>query len=194
MTPSPPPDRVGRTIHNPISGERIVILTDPDDGQQTLVWELVLDPGGRVPASHAHPRQEERFTVLAGELRMRVGRQRIRAEAGATVSVPPGTVHSFANPGPDATRVLVHTRPALGMRTLLEVAAAMAGAQHAEGRRLPRLLDLVLFMREFQAEVAAPYVPRVLVRPVLAGLSLLARAGRPRQRYRRLRGAVGDPA
>ncbi|MGH3150171.1 MAG: cupin domain-containing protein, partial [Streptosporangiaceae bacterium] len=64
----------GQVIENPLSGERITIRSPAGrpDGDGALEWELVLAPGGRVPSSHAHPRQEECFTVLEGQMRFRV--------------------------------------------------------------------------------------------------------------------------
>jgi quercetin dioxygenase-like cupin family protein len=88
-------------ITNPLSGEQITIrATAADTGGSVLEWELVLAPGGRVPSSHAHPGQEECFTVREGQMRFRVGLRRITARPGDTVRVPPGTVHHFANAGP----------------------------------------------------------------------------------------------
>ena len=58
-------------IENPLSGERITILERPRITGDALVWDLVLAPGGRVPNSHSHPEQEERFTVLDGTMRFR---------------------------------------------------------------------------------------------------------------------------
>jgi mannose-6-phosphate isomerase-like protein (cupin superfamily) len=172
-----------RVIVNPLSGEQITITaTGPGDA---LDWELLLAPGGRVPASHAHPRQEERFTVVEGRMLFRVGRRRVVAGPGEVVVVPPGTVHHFANPGPEPARVAVRTRPALGMRALLETAAAIASEQHAAGRALPRPAVLALFMRDFEAEVAAPVLPR-LVRAGARAVAALAGHG-PGSRYRRLR-------
>jgi mannose-6-phosphate isomerase-like protein (cupin superfamily) len=131
----------GDAIVNPLSGERITILAEAEAEAEAsvLAWELELAPGGRVPSSHAHPVQEERFTVLEGQMRFRVGRRRVLAQPGDTVLVPPGTAHRFANPGQVPARVSVRTSPALGMRELLETAAAMAREQHAAGRRSPRL-------------------------------------------------------
>jgi len=57
----------------------------------------VLAPGGPVPSSYAHPEQEERFTVLAGQTKFRIGGRRVTAGPGDTVWVPPGAVHHFAN-------------------------------------------------------------------------------------------------
>jgi quercetin dioxygenase-like cupin family protein len=100
-------------IVNPLSSEQITVrATEADTGGSVLEWELLLAPGGRVPSSHAHPEQEERFTVLDGQMRFRVGGQRITAGPGDTVRAPPGTVHNFANAGPRARSQLVVTRAA----------------------------------------------------------------------------------
>lgn len=163
----------GQVIENPLSGERITIGRLASDG--ALEWELELAPGGRVPSAHAHPEQEERFTVLAGQLRLRVGRRRVLARPGDTVVIPPGTAHHFANPGPEPARIAVRSSPALSMADLLATAAAMASEQKAAGRPWPRLADLVLFLDDFRREVAAPYLPAVLVRAVVAPLARLAR-------------------
>ncbi len=179
--------RAGQVIENPLSGERITIRrTAAQTGGALLAWELELAPGGRVPASHSHPRQQETFTVLEGRMRFRVGWRRQVAGPGDTVTVPPGTVHHFANPGPAPARVTVQTRPALAMQDLLETAAALASDQHAAARAWPRLADLALFMRDFEREVAAPVLPGLL-RLAARLLATLAGGRRPGRRYRRLR-------
>ena len=178
----------GHVIQNPLSGEQITIRrTAADTGGSVLEWELVLAPGGRVPASHAHPAQEETFTVLAGQLRFRVGLRRVIANPGDIVRVPPGTVHHFANSGNQPATVWVRTSPALSMQELLETAAALAQDQYAAGRRLPKPIDLALFMRDFQQEVRAPYLPAALAGAILAPLTRLARRRGLDARYRRLR-------
>jgi quercetin dioxygenase-like cupin family protein len=186
--PATPGSGAARVLHNPVSGERITLGDGPVPPGGTLSWELVLAPGGRVPSSHAHPEQEERFTVLEGTMRFRVGWRRLVARPGDVVTVPPGTVHHFANPGPAPARVAVRTTPALGMAGLLAVATALARDQHAAGRARPHLLDLALFMVTFDREVRAPVLPRAVVRAVMGPLSWLARAAGRDRRYRRLAG------
>jgi quercetin dioxygenase-like cupin family protein len=182
----------GQVIENPLSGERITIRRPAASGDGALDWELELAPGGRVPSAHTHPEQEECFTVLAGQLRLRVGRRRVLAGPGDTVVIPPGTVHHFANPGPGPARVAVRSSPALSMTDLLATAAAMARQQHAAARPLPRLTDLVLFLDDFRREVAAPYLPAAVVRAVIAPLARLARRRGRDAGYARLRGAGPD--
>jgi quercetin dioxygenase-like cupin family protein len=182
---------VPQIIINPLSGERITIRSAAADGS-VLEWMLELAPGGRVPSSHAHPEQEECFTVLGGRMRFRVGWRRVTAGAGETVRIPPGTVHHFANAGNVPARVAVLTRPALNMQELLATAAALAAEQHAAARRLPRLLDLALFMRDFDREVRAPYLPVALVRAVVRPAAWAARRCGLDARYRRLRWPAGN--
>lgn len=60
-------NRRGQVFENPVTGERAVVLTDPDDHpQRVLASHLYVEPGGRVAAAHRHPSITERFHVLAG--------------------------------------------------------------------------------------------------------------------------------
>ena len=78
----------GRVIDNPISGETIVIRESGDqNGGQLLRFDIFLPAGGHVPAGHVHPKQEERFTVVRGRIRFRLGHRRILASPGDTVVV-----------------------------------------------------------------------------------------------------------
>jgi hypothetical protein len=70
------------------------------------------------------------------------------------------------------------------MAELLEAAAAMAAEQHAAGRRVPSLLGLARFMRDFEPEVRAPYLPAVLVRAITRPLGCLAGRRTPGARSR----------
>jgi quercetin dioxygenase-like cupin family protein len=181
MTPS-------RVIVNPLSGEQIVILrTAAQTDGAVLDWELTLAPGGKVPSSHAHPAQEEVFTILEGTMRFRIGRRRLTATGGDVVRIPPGVVHHFANAGHVPARVAVESRPALAMEELLKTAAALAQEQHRAGRALPRPLELALFMADFEREVRAPIVPGRLMRPAMRRLAGFARRHGLDNRYRVLR-------
>ena len=172
----------GRVIHNPISGERIVIrVSGASTGGRLLVFDLFLPPGAKVPAGHAHPVQEERFTVLEGRMRFRLGRRALFANPGETLVIPAGAAHWFANPGPEPSRARVEVRPALRTEEFFEANEAMARSGRFFGTRLPRLSDLARVLLEFEREVSVPHVPAALVRWTLAPLARLAR---PRVRPR----------
>jgi quercetin dioxygenase-like cupin family protein len=147
-------------------------------GGRLLAFDLFLPPGAHVPARHVHPVQEERFTVVAGRMRFRLGRfgrRTIMADPGDTVLVAAGTAHWFGNAGAGVAHARVEVRPALRMEELFESAAAMGRARLFPGARLPRLSDLALFLIEFQRELAVPDVPAFLVRALLAPLAWLGR-------------------
>ena len=166
----------GRVIHNPISGERIVIRQSAaETGGRLLVFDLFLPPGGHVPARHAHPLQEERFTVLAGSMRFSFGGRSIVARPGETVVVPVGTSHWFGNPGTEESQARVEVRPALRTEEFFEANERMTRAGHFLGTRLPRLSDLALVLLEFQREVSVPNMPGFVVRRLLAPLAWLGR-------------------
>jgi quercetin dioxygenase-like cupin family protein len=169
----------GRVIDNPISGERIVIReSGAQTGGQLLSFDLFLPPGSHVPARHVHPIQEEQFTVMAGQMRFRLGRRTILANPGDTVLVPAGKAHWFGNSGAGTAHARVEARPALRMEEAFEAAASIGTAGRVLGTRLPRLSDLALYLIEFQREMAVPDVPPFLVRTALAPFAWLGRRHR----------------
>jgi quercetin dioxygenase-like cupin family protein len=163
----------GQVLINPVSGERFVFHTTADESRgELLEFDTVIEPHGRVPGGHVHPGQQESFEVRAGVMRFRKGLRTVTAGPGDLVVVEPGTYHRFANAGDEPAIVRVRVTPALRMEELFETVAALA----AEGRTLPsgmpRPLDLALFMREFEHEVAAPVAP-ALARTVMAPLAAI---------------------
>ena len=89
-----------RPFFNPATGEWITYTALAEDSDGQLVrfsWRSA--PGGVIP-EHIHPRQEERFTIVAGEARFTLGGREHVARAGQTVVIPAGVAHSVGNPGP----------------------------------------------------------------------------------------------
>ena len=96
----------GDTIENPVTGERFTFIeTAATTGGELLSFELALRPGGAVPIPHVHPTQTERFEVVEGRIRFRVGLRSVGAGPGDVVEVAPGVVHAFANDGDAEARV-----------------------------------------------------------------------------------------
>ncbi len=174
----------GQTIHNPVSGERITFIqTSADTDGELLEIELELPAAGRVPGAHVHPEQEERFHVLEGTMKFRLGLRTIVAEAGESVVVPAGRVHSFANAGDVPARTRVEVLPALDMEELLSTAAALARDGNVTSSGMPKPLHLALFVRRFRREVRAPFPPAWVVQALMAPLAALARRRGHAERY-----------
>jgi quercetin dioxygenase-like cupin family protein len=73
-------------------------------------WELDPYPDDQAPC-HVHHGSDEAFYVLAGQLEVLEGDERRILTAGELAFIPAGTVHTFANRGPAAARVLVVMTP-----------------------------------------------------------------------------------
>jgi quercetin dioxygenase-like cupin family protein len=181
MTISP-----GQTLENPVTGERFTFThTAASTGGELLAFDFALRPGGAVPIPHVHPIQTERFEVVAGRMRFRVGLRRIEASPGDVVEVAPGVAHSFANAGEEEARLRVEVRPALAMEEMFAEVVAMARAGRMNRRGLPRnVLDLAALARRYDQEAHAPLLGLPLQRLLLAPLVRLSNRSRPQPRRR----------
>jgi quercetin dioxygenase-like cupin family protein len=123
-----------RPFFNPATGEWITYTSIAEDNGGQLVrftWRSV--PGG-VITEHIHPRQEERFTIVAGQAHFTLNGQHHVAGPGETVIVPAGVPHSEGNPGPAEIDGIVELRPALRAKELHEAFAGLV----ADGKTTPR--------------------------------------------------------
>jgi quercetin dioxygenase-like cupin family protein len=174
----------GQTITNPVSGETLTFIrTAAETGGELLEVELELTPDGHVPGAHVHPEQEERFEVLEGRMRFRMGLRRITAGPGDVVVVPAGKVHRFANAGDGVARARVRVTPALDMEQLFETTVALAEEGAVTWTGMPKPLHLALFVQRFRREVRAPFPPAPVVRATLAPLAAIARRRGHGERY-----------
>ena len=164
----------GQTLENPVTGERFTFTeTAATTGGELLAFELGLRPGGAVPIPHVHPIQTERFEVVEGLMRFRLGLRRRLAGPGGVVEVAPGIVHSFANAGDETARVRVEVRPALAMEEMLAEVVAMAEAGLMNRRGMPRRLrDLAALARKYEQEAHAPGLSVGMQRLLLASLTM----------------------
>jgi quercetin dioxygenase-like cupin family protein len=122
-----------RPIFNPATGETITYTAIAEDSHGQLVrfnWRSV--PGG-VITEHIHPRQQEQFTIVAGEARFTLNGTEHVARPGETVVIPAGVPHSVANPGPAEIDGVVERRPALQAKEFHEALAGLV----AEGKTTP---------------------------------------------------------
>jgi quercetin dioxygenase-like cupin family protein len=166
----------GQTLENPVTGERFMFTdTAASTGGELLGFDFALRVGGAVPIPHVHPIQTERFEVLSGRMRFRIGLRTRIAGPGDVVEVQPGVMHSFANAGDEEARLHVEVRPALAMEEMFAEVIAMAQAGRMTRRGLPRNpLALASLARRYDREAHAPLIgvsaQRLLLAPlVLAG-------------------------
>lgn len=85
---------------------------------------------------------EERFEVVSGTMKFKMGRKTVVAEAGDVVTVPAGVSHKFENGGDETAHVRVQVRPALKMEQLFETAVSLANEGRTTSKGMPKPLDL----------------------------------------------------
>lgn len=166
----------GDTIHNPVTGERLVFRkTSRETGGQAVVLECFVQPNGFVAAAHVHPSQEERFEVLRGSVGFRIRKQEFVAEAGQRVTVPAGTPHRFWNAGDEEAHFVCEVRPALQFEQLVETMFALAADGKTNRKGMPNPLRLAVIANARFDTVRLPFPPAWMQR---AGLVLGAPLGR----------------
>jgi quercetin dioxygenase-like cupin family protein len=159
-------------IRDPVSRVRQSFRTE----NGSLVVDSWLEPGGTLPP-HLHPQQEERWSVLDGEVRFRLGddEREIGPEAGEMV-VGPGVVHGLTNSSEREAHLRCFVTPPLRLQQFLEEAAAAGQRGLFTQRGRPRGLAgarwAASFLKRYRDETVFLSPPPVVQRVLIA---LLAR-------------------
>ena len=169
--------RKGDMLENPVTGERLIFhRTSRETNGEAVLVETIVRPDGFVAAAHVHPHQSERFEVLEGLLRLRVGDTDVLARPGDVATVSPGTPHRFWNAGDTEVRFLCEVRPALGFESLIETMFTLAAEGRTNRRGLPNPLRLAVIARAHFDTVRLPFPPAAVQRAALAVGAPLGRA------------------
>lgn len=118
---------------------RVLVPEAATDGDLCLLREETESGGG--PPLHVHHRQTELFVVQEGEYDFAAGGRRFRATAGDVVVVPPGTPHTFRNPGPGPAAFVFLLTPALGGERFFRELAGLMRRGGADGPPDPAALN-----------------------------------------------------
>jgi mannose-6-phosphate isomerase-like protein (cupin superfamily) len=83
--------------HIAVAGDiNTIVVSKEDTGGTYSFIEAKVFPGGG-PAPHIQTHEHEGFYVIEGQLTFKVNKERIEAEPGTFVNVPPNVLHSFRN-------------------------------------------------------------------------------------------------
>lgn len=111
------------------------------------LFELILQPEGRMPVPHHHESWEETVYGLSGTLRYTVEGVEHDIGPGDSLFIPRGKVHGFSNPsGAEARCLCVLTPGVLGPEYFRELAALLTGGGRpdpAKAREIMRRHGLV---------------------------------------------------
>lgn len=145
----------GRTLTNPVTGERLVFVNIPDDRTQPLELEDHWPPDHRV-AAHVHPGMDERWEVLAGRAAFRIGGQERTVSAGEVVEAPAGTVHMGWAAGDEPVVLKITIDPALLWPEFIRELFGLAGRELTDDSGMPPDGELTDLLRRYPREIAPP--------------------------------------
>lgn len=142
---------------------------------EMLEVEVEYGPMGSPPPKHLHPAQDERFRVVSGTLRVRVGGDERELAAGEEIEIPRGEVHQMWNPGSEPVRAVWQTMPRLRTEQWFEAIDAL----HREGRvgkdGMPGPLAFGVLLTEYRDVFRLAVAPDPVLRPALAALGAVGR-------------------
>lgn len=167
-----------KKICNSKTGQDIIFLqTSADTNGELLEMESIYNEQSREPVPHYHPYQAEDFTVLEGELSVRMDGSVKVLKKGDTLHIPVNTVHSMWNKSNHKTIVNWKVRPAMNTEYLLETATGLAndGKTNRGGR--PNMLQAALMMNTYSRvfRLAKPhYIVQKIVFAILAPIAFLS--------------------
>lgn len=102
------------SIEDGLTGQRFIFrLSAAETGGDAVVFESFLPAAARGLATGAEAEQEQRFEVLHGSLRFRVGGEDRLLEAGGRLTVPRGTACWYWNASDEPAHLVAEIRPAL---------------------------------------------------------------------------------
>jgi quercetin dioxygenase-like cupin family protein len=113
---------------------RFLQTKDGTEGGLDL-FEMTVQPNGRVPIAHYHQNWDETVYGLSGTSRWRVDSKEIDLRPGQSLFVKRGVVHSFRNDTPEPTVCLnILTPGILGPGYFREIAALLASGAPDPGQ------------------------------------------------------------
>ena len=138
----------------------------------SLTYDVIGRPHGLVAQPHVHPDQVELFEVIAGEMRLDLGRRRRVLRPGDSASVPAGTAHRQLAGGSGEGHVRVTVSPAGSTEEFLRSMAALSKRRAFTRAGFPKPVAAAHLVLDFADAGHATLPPlalqRVLARGVLA--------------------------
>jgi quercetin dioxygenase-like cupin family protein len=168
-----------KTIRNPVTGQEIrFIQTSKDSNGELLEMEATYSAMSSEPAPHYHPNQDEFFTIVSGEMTVRLdGEETHNLKAGDTLQIPRNQIHAMWNATSRKALVNWQVRPALNTEELLETIMGLAADGKCNNKGMPGILQVALTSGQFNKELrllSPPLLIQKIVFSVLRPFALMS--------------------
>jgi quercetin dioxygenase-like cupin family protein len=153
-----------------------------------LTVDLEVEPGGRVP-NHFHPSSEERWEVLEGDVKFKVGGKERQPAPGEKLVVAAGVRHWFVNVGLTVAKLRAEVEPAAQMQESLEEGAVLNAAVKLTASGVPKTPAAMFAGAEYAERyresivlvLPPPFPPPAMQRLLAAPLASIERRRKRRQ-------------
>ncbi|WP_169304369.1 cupin domain-containing protein [Pedobacter frigoris] len=131
---------------NDITGQKIKIIGTIDD---VLEMETVYPSFSEEPPMHFHPKQQEYFEVLEGELTVRYKDKIKHYEKGSIIHIQAKQAHAMWNSGFTPAKVTWKVKPALATEKLLRETFKLANDGRTDQFGKPYPLVLIYLLKKY---------------------------------------------
>lgn len=151
---------IGETYTNQTTGEQVRFVHTAESTNGAYVqFDNFIRAGQSGPPMHLHAKQEERFTVLSGELNLVVQGRAIKLREGETAVVPVGAPHTFDNRTGEDVLFRVTLTPALDSEQMFTEMIRLANERRAA---TPGPCQIARMLRRLDAGFYLAGSPRML--------------------------------
>lgn len=153
----------GKVIHNAKTGQTLEFVTTAADGDGMLLEMIsTYRPHSTRPPAHYHPFQDEHFTVLEGELTVRLNDETVILEKGYSIGIPKHVVHSMWNASGSKTIVQWKVMPALKTEFFLEALMDLSNHDKTGDSGKPPLSEMARLAQSYSREFRLAKPPYVI--------------------------------
>lgn len=188
------PIEIGEVWVNPATGERGRILEFPfSNPERRATVELTALVGARVVGEHRHSSLVERFTVLEGELTLKLNGKLRVLRVGESAVVEPGVWHDWWNASDRDALARVEITPGERFAYLIETLWGLARLGYTDSKGMPNPLQLALTAREFSDVMELRTPPPAVQRAIFGALAPIAHWRGYRATYPQISRTVAAP-
>lgn len=167
----------GKCISNPVNKQVIeFVRTSEDSGGVVLEMISTWQAHSPRPVEHYHPNQEEIFTILEGELTVKVSGRQYTLTKGESIRMGAATVHAMWNDSPTPAVANWKVFPAGRTEYFLETGMTLASEGKMNPNKVHGLLRGLLLARQYRKEFRLhrpPYLIQTIIFFLLTPFVLL---------------------
>ncbi|MFL5729843.1 MAG: cupin domain-containing protein [Cytophagaceae bacterium] len=169
----------GDTMHSPVKGQTITIIQSTADTKgEFLQIGVSMEYGTTlkgVPV-HTHPRQEERFTIKSGWMRVMLNGEERYYGPGESFTIPPGVSHQWWNARRNENLEFISEfRPAMESEKIIEVFSAVCQEGKVKEDGTIPFLQKAVILDKYPDHFALAGIPLLLQKLLFKLLSPIAR-------------------